>query len=187
MDHPHAVIAIYPSHQEAEAAVKELHRSGYEMKKLSIIARDYQTEEHVIGYFNVGDRMKAWGRTGAFWGGLWGMLFGSAFFWIPGLGPALAAGPVVSWIVGTLEGAVAVGGLSVFGAALYTLGIPKDSILRYESAFKTGRYILITHGTLFDTNVAREILHRTQPESLDHHEHPNTELRTEAPAPLTLS
>jgi len=104
MDHPHAVIAVYPLHQGAEAAVKELHRSGFEMKMLSSIGRDYQTEDHVIGYFNVGDRMKAWGKTGAFWRGLWGMLFGSAFFRIPGKGPALAAGPVVSWIVGILWG-----------------------------------------------------------------------------------
>jgi hypothetical protein len=182
-DH-NTVVAIYPSHPEAEAAIKELQRSGYEMKRLSIIGRDYHTEEHVVGYYNAGDRMKAWGRTGAFWGGLWGMLFGAAFFWIPGLGPALAAGPLVAWIVGALEGAVVVGGLSVFGAALYTLGIPRDSVLRYETALKTGHYILIAHGTQFDTNLAKEILHRTMPESLDHHEPATAELRTASPAPL---
>ena len=59
-----------------------------------------------MGLYNTGDRMKHWGKLGAFWGGLWGMLFGAAFFVIPGLGPVLAAGPVVAWIVGALEGAV---------------------------------------------------------------------------------
>jgi hypothetical protein len=81
---------------------------------------------------------------------LWGLLFGSAFFWIPGLGPLLVAGPLVSWIVGALEGAIVVGGLSAIGAGLYSLGIPKDSILRYETALKTGKYVLIAHGSMDD-------------------------------------
>ena len=44
------------------------------------IGRDYHTDENVIGYYNAGDRMKYWGKLGAFWGGFWGLLFGSAFF-----------------------------------------------------------------------------------------------------------
>ena len=95
-----SVVAIYPSHIGAEAAIKELQQSGFDMKKLSIVGRDYHTDENVVGYYNAGDRMKVWGKAGAFWGGMWGLLFGSAFFWIPGLGPLLAAGPIVSWIVG---------------------------------------------------------------------------------------
>ena len=142
-----AVVAIYKSHTEAEAAVKELQRSGFDMKKLSIVGRDYHTDEHVVGYYNAGDRMKYWGKLGAFWGGIWGLLFGSAFFLIPGIGPLLVAGPLVGWIVGALEGAVVVGGLSAIGAGLYSLGIPKDSILRYETALKTGKFVVIAHGT----------------------------------------
>jgi hypothetical protein len=68
--------------------------------------------------------MKYWGKLGAFWGGVWGLLFGSAMFLIPGVGPLLVAGPLVGWIVGALEGAVVVGGLSAMGAGLYSLGIP---------------------------------------------------------------
>ena len=107
-----AVIALYNTHTEAEEAVRELQKSGFDMQKLSIVGKDYQTEEEVVGYYTTGDRMKAWGKTGAFWGGLWGLLFGSAFFLIPGIGPPLAAGPLVGWIIGALEGAVVVGGLS---------------------------------------------------------------------------
>ena len=69
--------------------------------------------------------MKYWGSLGAFWGGLWGLLVGAAFFWVPGVGPLLVAGPVAAWIIGDLEGGVVVGGLSVLGAALYSAGIPK--------------------------------------------------------------
>lgn len=166
-----AAIATYASHAAAEAAVKELQISGFEMKKLSIIGQNLHTTEHVIGFYNLDDRMKTWGKAGALWGGVWGLLFGSAFFLVPGLGPLVVAGPLVAWIVGALEGAVVVGGLSIVGAALYNLGIPKDSILRYEKALETGRFVLIAHGSLFETNLAREILNRTKPETLEHHEH----------------
>ena len=100
------VAAVYNTHQEAEQAVKELQKSGFDMKKLSIVGRDYHTEEDVVGYYNTGDRMKYWGKMGAFWGGFWGLLFGSAFFAIPGIGPILVAGPLVAWIVAALEGGI---------------------------------------------------------------------------------
>ena len=176
MPQNNSAIAIYATHAAAEDAIKELQRSGFEMKKLSIIGQDFHTAEHVVGFYNLDDRMKAWGQTGAFWGGFWGCLFGSALFLVPGLGPLVIAGPLVGWIVGALEGAVVVGGLSIVGAALYNLGIPKDSIVRYEAALKTGKFVLIAHGPLFETTLAREILHRTTPETLDHHEHGAAEL-----------
>ncbi len=165
-----SVVAIYPTHTAAEAAIKELQQSGFDMKKLSIVARDFHTDEHVVGYYNTGDRIKVWGKNGAFWGGLWGLLFGSAFFWIPGVGPLLVAGPLVSWIIGALEGAVVVGGLSAVGAGLYGLGIPKDSVLRYETALKTGKFVLLVHGTAEEAAHVKDILNRTMPEYLEHHQ-----------------
>src|ERR1700729_1954702 len=115
MSEQNAVVAVYGTHTGAEQAVKELQRSGIDMHTLSIIGKDYHTEEHVVGYYNTGDRMKYWGKTGAFWGGFWGLLLGSAFFAIPGLGPVLVAGPLVAFIVGGLEGAAVVGGLGAIG------------------------------------------------------------------------
>ncbi len=164
-----SIVAVYPTHTAAEEAVKELQLSGFDMKKLSIVGRDYHPEEHVVGYYNTGDRMKAWGKIGAFWGGLWGLLFGSAFFLMPGLGPILVAGPLAGWIVGGLEGAILVAGLNALGAALYSIGIPKDSILRYHTALKADKFVLIIHGSEAEAAQAKEILARTHPESLEHH------------------
>ena len=165
-----SVVAVFKSHTGAETAVKELQQAGFDMKKLSIVGRDYQTNEDVVGYYNTGDRMKYWGKVGAFWGGFWGLLFGSAFFLIPGVGPLLFAGPIVSYIVAALEGALVVGGLSVLGAGLYSMGIPKDSILEYETAVKRGKYVLIAHGSDVETVHAREIISRTNPEALEDHQ-----------------
>jgi uncharacterized membrane protein len=170
MSKNNSVVAVYPSHVSAEAAVKELQKSGFDLKKLSIVGRDYHTDEHVVGYYNVGKRMQAWGKTGAFWGALWGLLFGSALFWIPGLGPLLVAGPLVTWIVGALEGAVVVGGLSALGAGLYSLGIPKDSILQYETALKAGHFVLLAHGPADEVAHAKDILARTEPVNLEQHQ-----------------
>jgi hypothetical protein len=165
-----AVVAIYKSHTEAEAAVKELQQSGFDMKKLSIVGRDYHTDENVVGYYNTGDRMKYWGKLGAFWGGFWGLLFGSAFFVIPGIGPLLMAGPIVGWIVAGLEGAVVMGGLSALGAGLYSIGIPKDSVLKYETAVKSGKYVVIAHGSPTEIDQAKQIISRTNPEALQEHQ-----------------
>ena len=156
-----AVVAICNSHAEAEASIKELQRSGFDMKKLSIVGKDYHTEEHVIGYYNAGDRMKVWGKRGAFWGGFWGLLFGSAFFLIPGIGPLMVFGPLVGWIVGGLESAVVVGGLSALGAGLYSIGIPKDSIVQYEAALKSDKFLVIAHGTADEAAKAKSILETT--------------------------
>jgi len=158
-----SVVAIYGTHSQAEEAVKELQKSGFDMKKMSIVGKDYHTDEQVVGYYNAGDRMKYWGKQGAFWGGLWGWLFGAAFFAIPGIGPVLVAGPLVAWIVGALEGAVVVGGLSAIGAGLYSIGIPKNSVVEYEAALKSDKYILLAHGTANEVAKAKDILQTTHP------------------------
>jgi uncharacterized membrane protein len=163
MSETNAVVAIYDSHSQAEEAVKELQKSGVDMKKLSIVGKDYHTDEQVVGYYNTGDRMKYWGKLGAFWGGLWGMLFGAAFFAIPGLGPVLVAGPLVVWIVGALEGAVVVGGLGAIGAGLYSIGIPKDSGVKYETAVKSDKFLVLAHGTADEVAKAKDILQTTHP------------------------
>jgi uncharacterized membrane protein len=167
-DH-NVVVAVYDAHEQAEQAVKELQNSGFDMKKLSIVAKNPHAEEHVVGFYNTGDRIKHWGKTGAFWGAIWGMLFGAAFFAIPGIGPVLVAGPLVAWIVGALEGAVVVGGAGAIGAGLFSVGIPKDSILKYEIALKTDRYLLLVSGTEHEVSRAREILYGTHPAELNLH------------------
>jgi hypothetical protein len=165
-----AVIAVYNTHAEAEAALKALQRADFDIKKLSVVGKGYHTDEQVVGYYNAGDRMKHWGKLGAFWGGLWGLLFGAAFFWVPGIGPLLVAGPLTAAIVAALESAVVVGGLSVLGAALYGIGIPKDSVVRYETAIKVDKYLLVGHGTNAEIANAKEILRSTNPVELNDHE-----------------
>jgi len=57
-----SVVAVFSQHPAAENAIKELKGSGFDIKKLAVVARDYQTEEDVVGFYNTGDRMKYWGK-----------------------------------------------------------------------------------------------------------------------------
>ena len=162
MNITNSVVALYDTHEQAEHAVKELQQAGVDMKSLSIAARDTHTDEHVVGYYNAGDRMRYWGKVGAFWGGFWGLLFGSALFAIPGLGPILVAGPLVAWIIAGLEGAAVVGGVSAVGAGLVSIGIPKDSVVKYDVALKTDKFLLVVHGTPADVDKAKGIIAGTE-------------------------
>ncbi len=159
-----SAVGIFRNHDDAERAVKELEKSGYDMKKLSVVGKDYQTEENVIGYYNTGERMATWGKFGLFWGLIWGLLFGSAFFILPGVGPVMVGGPLVSWMIGALETAVVTGGLTALGGALTGIGVPKDSVLRYETALKADKFILIAHGTAQEVERAKGILIQSKAE-----------------------
>ena len=166
----HAAVGIFSSHEFAENAVKELQHTGYDMKKLSIVGKDYDTEETVIGYYNTGDRMATWGKFGLFWGMIWGLLFGSAFLIIPGIGPVMVGGPLVSWIIGVIETTVIVGSLSALGGALASIGIPQDSIVQYETAIKANKFVLIVHGTEQEIATAKNILIANQADVANTHQ-----------------
>jgi hypothetical protein len=160
-DNTHCV-AVFDRHEDAEKAIRELQRGGFDMKKLSIVGRDYHTEEHAVGFYNAGDRIKYWGKHGAFWGGIFGILFAPAFFFIPGIGPILTGGIIGSMLMGTIEGAAVgaavVGGTTALGAALSSLGVPKDTVIRYEADLKANKFLLIASGNAADVERARKTL-----------------------------
>jgi hypothetical protein len=89
-------------------------------------------------------------------------LFGSAFFLIPGIGPVIVFGPLVSWIVRALEDAVMTGELSALGAGLHSVGIPKSSIMEYETALKSDKFLVVAHGTADEMAKAKSILEATR-------------------------
>lgn len=149
---------VFNTHTEAEEAIQSLSRSGFDVKKLSLIGKGYHTEEHPLGFYTAGDKIRSWGGIGAFWGSIWGMLLGPALFLLPGIGLVAMAGPVVTALVSALEGAVVVGGLSALGAAMTQIGVPKDQVIKYEMALKVDKYILMVHGGNDLADKARAVL-----------------------------
>jgi hypothetical protein len=153
---------LFNNHGDAEAAIQSLGKSGFDLKLLSLVGKGYHTEEHPIGFYTAGDKIKSWGGIGAFWGGIWGLLIAPAVFLLPGVGLVAMAGPLVATLVGGLEGAVVVGGLSALGAALTRIGVPKDQVVKYETALKVDKYLLIVHGTPEQQAHARSVLSDTR-------------------------
>jgi hypothetical protein len=108
-------------------AISDVDRAEYELEGGGALSeRQHPTgREEAGGSCTTGDRMRAWGRIGVFWGALWGALFGPEFFVMPGLRTLFGVGPMASWIVGALEGAVVLGSMSALVAGLLTLGMFK--------------------------------------------------------------
>lgn len=169
MSQTSAAVAVFPTHNQAEDAIKALQKSGFDMRKLSIVGKDFHTEEHALGYYNTGDRVKFWGKTGAFWGALAGILFSSAFLMVPVLGHVIVLGPLVSSIIGGLEGAAVGGSTSALFGALVGLGIPKDSVIQYENEVKAGKFLVLAQGTPDEAVRAKTILAQSSPALVAQH------------------
>lgn len=140
----HSVVAIYESQSAAQSAVESLHRAGLDGRRLSIVARDFYTEERAMGLYTWRDRMKLWGGRGAFWGTFWGLLFGGAFFFVPA--------------VGAIEGAAVGGAAGLLAAGLAGLGAPKDTLMKYELQVRAGKFLILARGTADMIRHARVVL-----------------------------
>lgn len=162
-------VAVFPDHSAAEAAVKKLAQAGFDMKTLTVVGQGFHTEEKVVGFYNTGDRIKFWGSRGAFWGGFWGLFFSGAFIATPVVGPVVVLGFLAATVISAVEGAVVIGGLSALGAALFSIGIPKDSVIDYETALKADNFLVMAHGAAADMVRARSILDTTNPVRIDTH------------------
>jgi len=164
-----SVIGVFADHQDAETAIKSLTSAGFDMKSLSVVGKGYHTDEKVTGFYNIGDRVKFWGSRGAFWGGFWGLFFGGMFLTIPIVGHVVVLGYLAATIISGIEGAITVGGLSALGAALYSIGIPKNSVVHYEADLKADSFLVMAHGNAADMARAKDILGNASPLRMDVH------------------
>ena len=167
MQNTDTVIAIFPDHSSAETAIKKLTAAGFEMKNLSVVGKGYHTDEKVIGFYNTGDRVRFWGTRGAFWGGFWGLFLGGLFVAVPAVGQVVVLGYLASIVFAAIENAVIVGGISALAAALYSIGVPKDSVIQYETALNTDSFLVTAHGPAAEIARARTILGTVNPARLD--------------------
>jgi hypothetical protein len=164
-----SAVAVYTHMDEAEAAVQKLGEAGFPLTQVSILTSNIKTEKKVHGYVTSCDVAKSAARTGAWIGGIFGLLTGAAFMWIPGIGPVIAAGTFATTMLGGLEGAVA--GAAVAGTFgwLSALGIDKAHILKYEEFVKAGKFVVIAHGSADQAAKAKAVLDGTSPAEIHSH------------------
>jgi hypothetical protein len=165
----HSVIGVYKRLSEAEAAVRSLGDGGFPIQNVSIVAQHLADERRVHGYVTACDVAKSSAATGAWVGGIFGLLVGAAFLWVPGVGPLVVAGSLAAVLLGGVEGAVAGAAASGLLGWLLGLGISREKILKYEAAVRAGKFLVIARGPADAAERGRAILAGSGAEQLDQH------------------
>lgn len=154
------VISVFERREQAERLVEALIEDDFPMDRLSLLHRAGGSGDDPLGvvYRSEGERIRVWGQQGALWGALGGLLAGlTGVFVLPGLGPLLAAGPIVDALAGALAGAT-LGGGGMAGAAALTglttalrgLRIPEHELEALEQAVQQGGYLVVLHAQASD-------------------------------------
>ncbi len=164
-----ATLTVFKSQADAEAAIRQLARDGYDLGKVSIVGRDGDSDARVTGYLNEDGKGSSSAKAGMSWGGIRGMLVGSGFFLVPGIGSLVVAGPLLRRIVQSMGTVASPDKLGAMGAGLSRLGIPRDSGLRCETALKSGKVVIIVEGSAMAMILAREVFRRTPVEVIEQH------------------
>ena len=171
------ILALFRDEARAERAVRELMERNFPMDMISLLGKAHSGGDDPLGlyYVNTEERVKGWGKMGAFWGGLWGLLAGAAgMFFIPGLGPILAAGPIVEALAGALAGA-GLGGGAMAGAAaasqltvaMHRSGVPEEQLDALHDAIEQGHYLVMLRLDAQEVDKWRVLLGHAGADSLE--------------------
>lgn len=165
------IVGMYDDHADASRTVEDLVRAGFERSQISLVASDAAGEYSSypkVKYgeagrheeeSNAGEGAAAGAVTGGLLGGLAGVLLGFGTLLIPGVGPIIAAGPIISGLVGAGIGATA-GGLL---GALVGAGIPKDKAEYYAEGVRRGGTLVMVNTPDEDVDRVIEIMERHNP------------------------
>jgi hypothetical protein len=167
-----SVVGMYDTMAQVEGALRKLDEAGFPIAHVSIVSQNLQSEKEVVGYITVEDVAKKGLITGAWAGGLLGLLTGVAFLWIPGFGPLIVAGQLASLLLGVLSGMEGAVIGAAYGGVLGTLagwGVAQDHIFKYEEHVRAGKHLVIVHGKLEEVARARSILQDTRAIALHVH------------------
>jgi hypothetical protein len=160
-----AVYGIFRNRSQAENAVDQLVASGFRTEDISVLlpenvgTKDFAHEKHTKAPEGTATGAAAGGVVG----GTLGLLAGIGALAIPGLGPFIAAGPIMAALAGAGAGGV-VGGLV---GALVGMGIPEYEAKRYEGRIKEGGILMSVHADNSDwTKRAKSILQQSGAEDI---------------------
>ncbi len=147
----HFVGAVFDNADDARILVEEMISNNFQMDQVSILHRAGGHGDDFLGivYSNEKERFKVWGRQGALWGSIGGLLAGAAgLLLVPGIGPVFIAGPLIDAIAGAAVGA----GLMAAGAsvthltiALRRFGIPEEKLEVLHQAVMDGKTLVLLH------------------------------------------
>ncbi len=160
-----AVYGIYPTETSAEQAVNRLLAAGFTNDQISVLLQDKRSTREFAHEKNTKapEGAATGATTGGIVGGALGLLAGVGALAIPGVGPLIAAGPIMATLAGVGAGGV-VGGLI---GAMIGLGIPEYEAKRYEGRIKEGGVLLSVHcDTSNQIDSAKRLLESTGAEDI---------------------
>jgi hypothetical protein len=164
-----SVVGIYTSMGHVERAIQTLAQGGFPIKQVSVVTQNLENEKKVHGFMTAGDLSKTGAASGAWFGGIFGLLIGAAFVWIPGFGAMVVAGPLAAAALGGAEGIAAGAAGGGLMGALMGWGVSKKHIIKYENDIKVGKYLLVAHGSTEEVNRAHNILGNLDSEEVTLH------------------
>lgn len=148
----HLLVAVFDQRQKAERAIARLIENDYAADRISLLGKGVVSGDDILGVHDATaiERMKSWGRQGAIWGGLWGLVGGTAgAFAVPGVGALFVIGPIVETVAAAAAGAGAMALAALLSEVLVRLnrfGIPEDDLHELEQAIRDGGYVMILQG-----------------------------------------
>jgi len=173
---------IYPSRASLENGVAALKDANFRNEDISVLFPDNEGSKEFAHEKNTKapEGATTGATTGALAGGALGWLAGIGALAIPGLGPFIAAGPIVAALAGAGAGG-AVGGLT---GALIGAGIPEYEAKRYEGRIKEGGILMSVHCDNSEwTKKAKDILERTGAEDVASSGEAGADTKTDRPLP----
>jgi hypothetical protein len=156
-----SVIAVFDTLDQTERAIHLLDQDGFPLRQISVVSSAFHSEREVQGYITAGDVAISGAGNGAWAGGIFGLLMGSGFLWLPVFGPMFVVGSLASMLIGGAGGAAIGAAAGSALGALMGLGVSGQHLLKYEEKVRTGRFLLIAHGHASEVECARVALERS--------------------------
>ena len=156
------LVATFDHQHAAERALSGLHDSGYGADEVSVLAKDPRRLKEVDSQFVEGNFMEDAGKVGGIFGGVIGAAMGLFALVIPGVGPIVASGAILSVLGGTAIGAAA-GGLI---GGLAGLGVPQTEAEIFVNSLKEDKILLVVTAGSERILEAKQIIARQEPEEV---------------------
>jgi hypothetical protein len=175
-----SVLGIYPNRSAVENAITAFRDGGFQSTDISVLLPENPENKELATQkeTKAPEGAAAGAGSGAVIGGALGWLVGIGALAIPGIGPFVAAGPIMSALAGMGVGG-AVGGLT---GALVGLGIPEFEAKRYEGHLLKGGILVSLHCDASETGAAKQIMERTGAEDISSNSESSAGIRSAAAA-----
>ena len=148
------VVGVYDKYEDVIETIEALDKAGIDKELISVIGKGNEKTPNRFEYYKHSQDAAFWGEQGAFWGAVVGFLVGAFMTWLPGVGPVIAAGPLMNALAGLAAGSVLGGSLSALVAVLMDWGMTEAEAKRYEDLVKQGKFLVIVHG---DEDVMKKV------------------------------